>query len=170
MPQTIPWTDVSEGSRLGQTLILPLTTDEASQSFLDSLMKICLQLEQRWAPWDMKWGEHTVRLQEISTLELSLPLTSLLALDFPSMLKVEMTGDFPDGPVVKNPLCNAEDKGSIPGGGTKIPHVTRQLLSPWTLESMCHNYWACALQQNILHDSTKIPSVTAKLWCNHVRK
>lgn len=47
VPQTIPWTDVSEGSRLGQTLILPLTTDEASQSFLDSLMKICLQLEQR---------------------------------------------------------------------------------------------------------------------------
>ena len=61
-------------------------------------------------------------------------------LDFPSLLKVEMTGDFPDGPVVKNPLCNAEDKGSIPGGGTKIPHVTRQLLSPSTLESMCHNY------------------------------
>ena len=31
--------------------------------------------------------------------------------------------DFPGGPVVKNPLCNAEDVGLIPGQGTKIPHV-----------------------------------------------
>ena len=35
--------------------------------------------------------------------------------------------DFPGGPVVKNPPCNAVDTGSIPGWGTKIPHITRQL-------------------------------------------
>ena len=31
--------------------------------------------------------------------------------------------DFPGGPVVKNPPCNAGDAGLIPGGGTKIPHA-----------------------------------------------
>ena len=32
-----------------------------------------------------------------------------------------MKRDFPGGPVVKKPPCNAEDVCSIPGGGTKIP-------------------------------------------------
>ena len=31
--------------------------------------------------------------------------------------------DFPDGPVVKNLLCNSGDVGLIPGMGTKISHV-----------------------------------------------
>ena len=35
--------------------------------------------------------------------------------------------DFPGGPVLKNPPCNAGDTGSIPGQGTKIPHVVEQL-------------------------------------------
>ena len=29
--------------------------------------------------------------------------------------------DFPGGPAVKNPPCNAGDVSSIPGKGTKIP-------------------------------------------------
>ena len=37
-------------------------------------------------------------------------------------------GDFPGGPVVKNPPpCNTGDKGSIPGQETKIPHAPEQL-------------------------------------------
>ena len=36
-------------------------------------------------------------------------------------------GDFPGGPVVKNPPSNAGDAGSIPGWGTKIPHALGQL-------------------------------------------
>ena len=36
----------------------------------------------------------------------------------------------PGGPVVKNLPSNAGDMGSIPGGGTKIPHAVGQL-SPW---------------------------------------
>ena len=43
--------------------------------------------------------------------------------------------DFPGGPVVKNLPSNAGDAGSIPGGRTKIPHVTGQL------STHC-NYWA----------------------------
>ena len=35
--------------------------------------------------------------------------------------------DFPGGPVVKNPPSNAGEASSIPGRGTKIPHVARQL-------------------------------------------
>ena len=44
-----------------------------------------------------------------------------------------MYWDFPGGPVIKNLPCNAGDAGSIPGWGTKIPHVVEQL-------SMCYNY------------------------------
>ena len=36
-------------------------------------------------------------------------------------------GDFPGGPVVKNPPCNAGDMGSIPGQGAKIPHDAEQV-------------------------------------------
>ena len=32
-------------------------------------------------------------------------------------------GDFPGGPMMKNLFSNAEDKGSISGPGTKIPHA-----------------------------------------------
>ena len=38
-----------------------------------------------------------------------------------------MGRDFPGGPVVENPPCNAGDLGSIPGQGTKTPHALEQL-------------------------------------------
>ena len=38
--------------------------------------------------------------------------------------------DFPGGPVVKKLPCKAEDMGSIPGWGTKIPQVAEQLSLP----------------------------------------
>ena len=37
--------------------------------------------------------------------------------------------DFPGGPVVKNPPCNARDMGLIPGQGAEIPHASEQLRS-----------------------------------------
>ena len=53
--------------------------------------------------------------------------------------------------MVKNPLSNAGDAGSIPGRGTKIPHAratkpscrnyrAHTLWSPRTLEPTPHNY------------------------------
>ena len=42
------------------------------------------------------------------------------------------TWDFPGGLLVKNLLSNAEDAGSNPGWGTKIPHAVEQL-SPHTV-------------------------------------
>ena len=41
--------------------------------------------------------------------------------------KRDLNGDLPGGPVLKNPSYNAGDAGSIPGGGTKIPHAVGQL-------------------------------------------
>ena len=40
---------------------------------------------------------------------------------------LEMSWDFPDGPMVKNPPADAGDAGSIPGPGTKIPCAVEQL-------------------------------------------
>ena len=37
------------------------------------------------------------------------------------------SGDFPGGPVVKNPPSNEGDTGSILGQGTKLPHAAGQL-------------------------------------------
>ena len=45
-------------------------------------------------------------------------------------LSRESSKDFPGGPVIKNPPCDAEDTGSAPGRGTKIPHATEQLSKP----------------------------------------
>ena len=46
--------------------------------------------------------------------------------------------DFPGGPVVKNLSWDAEEVGSIPGCGTKIPHAKGQLslLGPTTTETL----------------------------------
>ena len=40
---------------------------------------------------------------------------------FKSSMKLLNRRDFPGGPAVKNPPCNAGDVSSIPGKGTKIP-------------------------------------------------
>ena len=53
--------------------------------------------------------------------------------------------DFPGGPVVKNPLCNAGDL--IPGQGTKIPCAMEQLSScTLTKESVYHHERSCVIQ------------------------
>ena len=41
-------------------------------------------------------------------------------------------GDFPGGPVIKNPPYNAGDAALIPGQGTKIPRATEKLSPPAT--------------------------------------
>ena len=43
--------------------------------------------------------------------------------------KLEAVQAFPGGPVLRNLPFNAGDTGSIPGGGTKIPHAEGQLTS-----------------------------------------
>ena len=35
--------------------------------------------------------------------------------------------NIPEGPVVKNPPCNARDVDLIPGQGTEIPYAAKQL-------------------------------------------
>ena len=43
------------------------------------------------------------------------------------ILEKTVLGEFPGGPVVKNPSSSGGDAGSIPGRGTKIPHAVGQL-------------------------------------------
>ena len=65
--------------------------------------------------------------------------------------------DFPGGPVVNNPPCDAGNMDLIPGQGTKIPYTTGLLsLFTATTEPMHHNLRAPA-QWKILHDATKDP-------------
>ena len=40
--------------------------------------------------------------------------------------------------MVKNPLSNAGDTGSIPGGGTKIPHAVGQWIPHATTTELAH--------------------------------
>ena len=42
-------------------------------------------------------------------------------------VKILAKEGLPGGSVVKNPPSNAQDLGSIPGRGTKIPHAAGQL-------------------------------------------
>ena len=51
---------------------------------------------------------------------------------------MNVMGDFSDGPVVKNPPCNAGDAGLIPGQGTKIPHAVGQLSPHATTTELTH--------------------------------
>ena len=47
-------------------------------------------------------------------------------------------GDFPGGPVVENPSCNAGNMGSIPGLGTKVPRTRRSTERvPCNSRSLC---------------------------------
>ena len=50
------------------------------------------------------------------------------------------SGNFPGGPVVENPLCDAQDTGLIPGRETRIPHTMEQLSLNATMRdpACCH--------------------------------
>ena len=56
-----------------------------------------------------------------------------------NILKINQCWDFLGGPVVRNPPCNAEDVGSIPGRRTKTPLAMKQLIPRATAtEPACH--------------------------------
>ena len=78
-----------------------------------------------------------VRALELYALELMPPLALFFFYAFFIHRKWGLW-DFPGGPVVKTPPCNAEDESSIPGWRTKIPHVTGQL-SLHILEPVSHS-------------------------------
>ena len=61
-----------------------------------------------------------------------------------------MLRNFTGGQVVKNPPSNAGDADSIPGQGTKIPHVAGQI-SPCaaTTEPTCSGACAPQLERNL---------------------
>ena len=66
-----------------------------------------------------------------------------------------MVADFPSGPVVKNPPCNAEEVGSIPAQGTKIPHAVEQLSQHTAISEAWHHLEGpCASESP--HGATKV--------------
>ena len=73
-----------------------------------------------------------IRLEDSSQFYIRWNLQSVMESWEKSWQKFKMCSrDLPNGPVVKNLPSNAGDSGSIPGQGTKIPHVVGQL-SPHT--------------------------------------
>ena len=63
--------------------------------------------------------------------------------------------DFPGGPVVKNPYGNARYVGSIPDGGTKIPHAVEQLSQHTAISEAWHHLEGpCASESP--HGATKV--------------
>lgn len=69
-------------------------------------------------------------------------------------------GNFPGGPVFKNPPCNATDAGSIPDRGTKISHASGKLNT--------HSYYTgpgwspCVITRGFSHNK-KTPRDAAKI-------
>ena len=68
-----------------------------------------------------------------------------------TFLKDGTEEDFPGGPVVKSSPSSAADSGSIPGRGTKIPHI---LWSNWAHEPL----WRASVPEprESAHTTTKI--------------
>ena len=107
-----------------------------------------------WTSGSQRVGENSARcaFHAPSPVKIFFWLSLLTAL-----FKMASPRDFPGGGVVKNPPCNAEDVGSIPGWGTKIPHSTEQL-SLNSATTVPRSYGA--------HDETKIPQAATKTRCS----
>ena len=78
--------------------------------------------------------------------------------------QIKQKGDFPGGPVVKSPPCNAEVMGLIPGWETKILHAMGRRLRAMTAKPVELNQRGCVLQWKISHDTVKITRAATKTW------
>ena len=87
-----------------------------------------------------------------------------------------LSGYFPDGPVVENPLCTTGDVGLTPGWEAKITHAGEQLsphaatAKPQAPESVCHNWRICVPQPKIPHDSRRIPCAATETQRSQLNK
>ena len=85
-------------------------------------------------------------------------------------LDKEKNKDFPGGPVVKNPLWNVGDPGSIPGGGTKTLRAEEQGRPRAVTPEPERHKRVRAAQGNVLRDAKKIPHVATETWCSQVNR
>ena len=99
------------------------------------LIKPCCHcLCQEWGPLSVVAAVVTCRSNVlISTYKCLFFQRILKCISFIKKNKTAKLLDFPDGPVVKNPLANAGDTGFSPWSG-KIPYATGQL-SLWATTS-----------------------------------
>ena len=94
----------------------------------------------RWFSIGDKEWKCKVSVVVIETLRfkiLEIPIGYRLKLK--TLTKEAFSRDFLGGPVVKNPPYKAENAGSIPGQGTKIPHASEQLISHTTTTELEHS-------------------------------
>ena len=91
---------------------------------------------QRWGQdkgqdweWSGGWTVNSGGSSERQHLECKAATTHALAIQSGSREggSKSQQKNFPGGPFVKNPPCNAGEADSIPDQGTKIPHSTEQL-------------------------------------------
>ena len=78
-------------------------------------------------------------------------------------------GDFPGGPVVRNPPSNAGDAGSIPGQGTKIlPQLSPHAATTEPTRSGAH---APQLErENCMPQLERSPHTTTKSPCTATKR
>ena len=83
-----------------------------------------------------------------------------------------LSWDFPGGPVVKNSPSSAGDAGSIPGRGTKIPHVAGKLTPRATTRETRTPQWrpSAAKKNKTKQKSLPLPSFLffTKLCCQNL--
>ena len=79
-----------------------------------------------------------------------------------------MHGDFPGGPVVKNPPSSAGDMSSVPGRGTKIPHAAGHL-SPCaaTTEPACSGAHIPHLERSLCSTMKSLRATTKDPACQN---
>ena len=80
-------------------------------------------------------------------------------------IKILQQRDFPGGPVVKNPPCNAGDMSLIPGEGTKILHAAEKLSSLAATTEPC-----TATRESLFMRHHKDPAWQTKTWCNQINE
>ena len=136
-----------------QNSLLPWRLSDPGQG-ASSIMNLVASLVDQgfWIPWGIPAQTFYVSPNRLPTngmeRDLNSPITNyILKKDLPvtkpqtwdnRLLTNFWPRDFPGGPVVKNPPCNAGDTGSIPGGGTKIPHAVGQLSLRATTTELTH--------------------------------
>ena len=57
----------------------------------------------------------------------------------PAIIRIHVLGDLDQIETTCNPPCNARDKGSVPGQGTKTPHAVQQLSPCTTATELRHS-------------------------------
>ena len=128
-----PWDSLGKNTGVGCHFLLQCMKAKSESEVTQS----CLNLHDPMdcsPPGSPVYGIFQARVLEWGTIAFSACVLARAIFH----LKMSSLLDFPGGPMVKTPPCNAGDMGSIPGQGTKIPHVMEQLSPSNTTTKAMH--------------------------------